>query len=314
MSTKAEQLLKIGGANMANSLGRGQGGAAPPPALAAVPAGVDRYAGRTKGSGGEMALANIIPDPDQPRTEFDEAELAQLAESLKTHGQLQPIRVRWAQAHGKWVVIAGERRYRAALLAGLTKLACVFVEAEVPADVLLEEQLVENAIRSGLKPIEQARAYRRLMDMKGWTGKQVGERLQLHPTSVTRALQLLDLPAQVQAHIDGGAIAPSVGVELAKIESVEAQAEVAERIVAEGLTRSEAAAAVKTVKARRPAGKGRGAAKKTAPPPKGKTLTFKTRDRCTVTLAFKKAPTDDDIRRALVEIIDGLDLRDQDAA
>ncbi len=310
MSTKVEQLLRAGGANMANSLG--QGAAPPAPALAAVPGGADRYAGRTKGNAGEMALANIIPDPDQPRTEFDEAELSQLAESLRTHGQLQPIRVRWSQSHGKWVVIAGERRFRAAQKAGLAKLACVFVEAEVSADVLLEEQLVENAIRSDLKPIEQARAYRRLMDMKGWNGKQVAERLQLHPTSVTRALQLLDLPQQVQAHIDDGKIAPSVGVELAKIQNADAQTEVAERIVTEGLNRSEATAAVKTAKARKPAGKGREAAKKSAPP-RSKTLTFKTNDRCTVTLAFKKPPTDGDIRRALSEIIDGLDRQDQAA-
>lgn len=304
MSTKVEQLLRAGGANMANSLG--QGGAPLAPALATVPAGADRYAGRTKGNAGEMALVNIIPDPEQPRTEFDQAELSQLAESLKTHGQLQPIRVRWSHSHGKWVVIAGERRYRAAKLAGLTKLACVFVESEVPADVLLEEQLIENAVRSDLKPIEQARAYRRLMDMKQWTGKQVAERLQLHSTSVTRALQLLNLSVSVQAHIDEGKIAPSVGVELSKISDAVEQAAVAERIVVEGLSRSEATEVVRTVKARKPPdGKGRGGAKK-GTPPKSKTLTFKTRDRCTVTLAFKKAPTEDDIRRALAEVIDGL--------
>lgn len=310
MSTKVEQLLRAGGANMANSLG--QGAPKPAPALAAVSTGADRYAGRTKGNGGEMAVANIIPDPDQPRTEFDEAELQQLAESLKTHGQLQPIRVRWSQGLGKWVVIAGERRYRAAKLAGLTKLACVFVETEMSADVLLEEQLVENAVRSDLKPIEQARAYRRLMDMKGYNGKQVAERLQIHATSVTRALQLLDLPEQVQAHIDEGTIAPSVGVELSKMTNPVEQVEVAGRIVSEGMTRAEATAAVKTRKA---AGKGRGkgGAKKAAPV-RAKSVTFKTKDRCAVTLSFKKPPTDDDIRRALVEILDGLDQQDQAAA
>lgn len=304
MSSKVEQLLKAGGANMANSLG--QGAPAPArPALAAVPAGADRYAGRTKGSGGEMLLTNIIPDPDQPRTEFDEAELQQLADSLKSHGQLQPIRVRWSQPHGKWVVIAGERRYRAAQRAGLTKLACLFVEQDgVPADVLLEEQLIENAIRSDLKPIEQARAFRRLMDMKGFTGKQVAERLQLHPTSVTRALQLLDLPESVQAQIEDGAIAASVGTELAKVATAEGQVEVAERIVAEGLNRAEAVAAV----AAKRTAKGRGAKGKTKPPAatRPKTFSFKTAGRCTVTLAFKKAATDDEVRQALLEVLDGI--------
>ena len=309
MSTKVEQLLRAGGANMANSLG--QGGAKPAPALAVVPAGVDRYAGRTKGSGGEMAVANIIPDPDQPRTEFDEAELHQLAESLKTHGQLQPIRVRWSQAHGKWVVIAGERRYRAALRAGLAKLACVFVEGEVPADVLLEEQLVENAVRSDLKPVEQARAYRRLMDMKGWTGKQVAERLQLHPTSVTRALQLLDLPEPVQARIDDGTIAPSVGVELSKMDAPADQVAAAERVVSGELTRAEVVEVVKARKAATARTGGKGKATPKTAPAKSKTLTFRTADRCTVTLSFKKAASSEDVRRALLEVVERLDRHEQ---
>lgn len=311
MSNKVEQLLKTGGANMANSLGQPQGDSKP--ALAVVSSGPDRYAGRTKGNAGEMALTSIIPDPNQPRTEFDPVELQQLAESLKSHGQLQPIRVRWSQAHGKWIVIAGERRLRAAHIAGLQKLACVFVETEVTADILLEEQLIENAIRSDLKPIEQARAYRRLIEMKGWTGKHVAERLQIHPTSVTRALQLLDLPLAVQNYIDGGKIAPSVGVELSKIESPEEQAEVAEHIVTKRMTRAEATVTVKTKKGTATKRAGKGTSKK-IPVPKSKTRTFKTENRCTVILEFKKAPSDDDIRRALVEIIDSLDHQEQDAA
>ena len=307
MSTKVQQLLRSGGANMANSLGQGATRPATIPITTAT--GADRYAGRTKGNAGEMAIANIIPDPDQPRTEFDDTELQQLVESLKTHGQLQPIRVRWSQAHGKWIVIAGERRYRAAQRAGLGKLACVFVETEVSADVLLEEQLIENAIRSDLKPIEQARAYRRLMDMKSWTGKQIAERLQLHPTTVTRALQLLELPEQVQTHIDEGKLAPSVGVELAKIENTQTQLEIAEQIVTEGLSRTEATAAVKIRKA--PTAQGKATTKKPATA-RSKTITFKTKDRCTVTLTFKKPPTDDDIRQALGEILD--QVRQQAAA
>lgn len=306
MSNKVEQLLKAGSANMANSLGHGVAR----PSLSAVPNGPDKYAGRTKGAGGEMLLTNIMPDPDQPRTEFDEAELEQLAASLKTHGQLQPIRVRWSSGHGKWIVIAGERRYRAAIRAGLTKLACVFVEQDdIPADVLLEEQLIENAIRSDLKPVEQAKAYRRLMDMKGWTGKQVAERLQLHPTSVTRALQLLDLPEPVQTKIEEGKIAPSVGTEIAKMGSAEEQLQVAEEIVAKNLNRAEAVSAVTAKRATARKGRG-GQVKGKKPkdtPAKVKAFTFRTAERCTVTLAFKKAASNEDVRRALVEIIEGLD-------
>lgn len=306
MSTKVEQLLRTGAANMANSLGQGANRSA-----STLPAysGPDRFTGRTKGNAGEMLIENIIPDPDQPRSEFSAVEMQQLVESLKTHGQLQPIRVRWCSSRAKWIIIAGERRYRAAQAAGFTKLACVFVEDEMSADTLLEEQLIENAIRLDLKPIEQARAFRRLMDMKDWTGKQVAERLHLHPTSVTRALQLLDLPETVQTHIDEGRLATSVGVNLTKITDEEEQSQVAELIVAKQLSRSEAAEVVKIRKGT--AEKGRREKKDSA---KNKNLTFRTKDRVTVTLNFKKVPSDDDVRRALEEVLGIVGKREKEAA
>jgi ParB family chromosome partitioning protein len=295
---KVNELLKSGAANIASSLGIG----APPLGVfpADRPAGPDRYAGRTRGNTGEMAIENIVPDPDQPRKEFDPEELESLAESLKAHGQLQPVRVRWHGDYGKWVVVAGERRYRAALRAGLAKLACVFVEDEnVSAALVLEEQLVENCLRCDLKPIEQAQAFRRLMDLTGMTGKDVAQRLKIHPTTVTRTLQLLDLPPQVQEKIETGAIAPSVGIELSKLPDEREQIEVADRIVTEKLTRSEATKAV--------GDKRKKSAPKTdkvkARTEKVKEFTHRTDERASVTVSLKKAGTMEDVRRALEETL-----------
>lgn len=301
---KVDELLKNGATNMASSLGVGatSGGQAIAPAK---PAGPDKYAGRTRGNVGELAIAMIIPDQDQPRKEFDEEDLARLAESLKTHGQLQPVRVRWSASHAKWVLVAGERRYRAAVRAGLAKLAAVFVEEEnVPAAIVLEEQLIENCMRSDLKPIEQAQAFRRLMDMTGWTGKDVADRLKLHRTWVTRILQLLELPAPVQEKIEAGDIAPTIGVELAKIDDHEKQMEVAEKIVTEQLTRAEVVEAVQEAKKRKERSSGKS---KDKGPTRMKEFAFKTKDRsATVTVALKKAGTAVEARLALLEVLESL--------
>ena len=92
-----------------------------------------------------IRLDRIVADPNQPRMEFDPESLARLATSLRERGQLQPIRVRWDDTASRYVVVVGERRWRAAQLAGLESLACVVVAGEPTAEDLLEDQLVENA-------------------------------------------------------------------------------------------------------------------------------------------------------------------------
>ncbi len=315
MTPKVEQLLKAGAANMANSLGQMASNAPRPTILpATMPAGPDRYAGRTKGQGGEMLLANLVPDPDQPRKEFDPVELSQLAESLKTHGQLQPIRVRWSAEIGKWIIVAGERRYRAAHEAGLTKLACVFVENEqLTSDVLLEEQLVENAIRADLKPIEQAKAYRRLMDLKGYNGREVAERLHLHPTTVTRALQLLELPEPVRAKVEDGSIAPSIGAEIAKLSSTADQVTVAEEITAGKLSRAKAVVAVAAKRKPKKAGKGKGTSADPLRSNAKTTYVFQ-EPHYKVQVDFPKPLPVEEVRYVLVDLLAALQLKLNNAA
>ena len=148
------------------------------------------------------------PGPDQPRTEFDPEALERLAASLKARGQLQPIRVRWDDQADRYVVVVGERRWRAAALAGLESIACVVASGDATPEDLLEDQLVENALREDLRPIEQARAYRTLLAARGLTHRQLAERLQIGHASIARALALLDLPEPIQAEVEAGADRP----------------------------------------------------------------------------------------------------------
>ena len=112
------------------------------------------------------------------------------------------------------MVLVGERRMRAARLAGLATLDCVMVEEPIAADELLVIQLVENALREDLKPVEQARAYRRLMDAKSWSTRELAAELAIAQSSVVRALALLDLPAVVQEQVEQGALGPTVAYEV----------------------------------------------------------------------------------------------------
>lgn len=108
----------------------------------------------------EIPVEKLHRDPNQPREEFGDDALNRLAESMRTRGQLQPIRVRWDEGRGAYVIIAGERRWRAARMAGMATISAVVVEGDLPAAELLALQLVENCLREDLSDIEQAKAFR----------------------------------------------------------------------------------------------------------------------------------------------------------
>src|SRR4051812_23678731 len=182
-----------------------------------------------------IRLDRIVADPDQPRKEFDPESLDQLAGSLKARGQLQPIRVRWDQGRGVYVVVVGERRWRAARFAGLETVSCVVVGGTPTATDVLEDQLVENALREGLKPVEQAEAFQTLMRSLDLTQQGLATKLQISQTTVSQALDLLKLAAPVQARVDAGELAPSVAYQISKVDDPEAQRELANRVVSEGL-------------------------------------------------------------------------------
>jgi ParB family chromosome partitioning protein len=182
----------------------------------------------------------IEPDADQPRKEFDPEALEQLAESLRTRGQLQPIRVRWDEPRATWIVVSGERRYRAAKLAGLANLSCVMAGGSAGESGLLVDQIVENCQRSDLKPIEQAEAFARLRDDHGMMAVDIAKLVGLSKASVTRSLALLDLPEDIQGLVEAGSLTASTAYELSKVEGEGRQSALAEKVVNEGLNRSQA--------------------------------------------------------------------------
>jgi ParB family chromosome partitioning protein len=264
--SKLDELRRTTAGNVDESMGGGRparpeihgvSGAGP----RAVPS---RLQGITRsGNAAEIPVEKIGRDDDQPREDFDPEALDRLAESLKTRGQLQPIRVRWSEERGQYVIICGERRWRAAMQAGLATMSCVIVDGPLDPGDLLAIQVIENALREDLQPIEQARAFRALMDRNGWSARQVARELGIVQPNVVRALALLDLPAAVQERVESGQLAPSVAYEVSRLDDPDTQAEVAARVVAEGLSRAETVEAVKRAASKPRAGgaKGRGAAK-----------------------------------------------------
>src|SRR5262249_24618739 len=129
----------------------------------------------------------------------------------------------------------------------------IVVEGELGDAERLSIQLVENALREDLRPIEQARAYQKLMESHGWSGNQLAKELHIAQASVAKALALLDLPQPVQEQVDQGELAASVAYEVSKLPDDAQRLELAAAAVTEKLTRSEVAEAVKAVRARRPA-------------------------------------------------------------
>lgn len=146
----------------------------------------------------EIEIDLIQPSQQQPRTFFDEAKLEELAQSIRTTGIIQPLLVR--PRGGLFELVAGERRWRAAQIAGLGRIPAIV--REIPDDRLLEFALVENIQRQELNPIEEANAYKRLIDSLGLTQDEVARRVGRDRTFVTNYLRVLKLPTEIQALLE----------------------------------------------------------------------------------------------------------------
>jgi ParB family chromosome partitioning protein len=241
--SKLDDLKRDNGGNAAESLGVGLARGPIPGNQPVVP---PRLQGVSKSrNAAEIPVGKIEPDPDQPREEFEPEALARLAESLKRRGQLQPIRVRWDEPAGVYRILCGERRWRAAAMAGIETLSCVVVEGPVdPAD-LLALQLVENCLREDLRPVEQARAFRALMDRQGLSTHQLARELSVPQSSVVKALALLELPESVRDQVESGLISTGTAYEVSRVDDPAEQVAIAERVVSEKLTRQEAVEAIR---------------------------------------------------------------------
>ena len=243
--SRAMKLAERLSGNMGESLGvRLASPGGPGVAAVGIPS-VSPEDGRTRDRlAGHMEIEKIIPDPEQPRKYFSEESIEQLAASLKKTGQLQAIRVRWSAEHGKWIIISGERRYRAAISAGLKTIACSFIDRPLTESEIRQESLIENLLREDLRPIEAANGYQQLMDLNGWTMQQVADALNVSKGAVSKSLALLKLPEEIQGQVDQGVISASSAYEVSRLKDEDAQKELASRIVSEGLKRDEAGEAV----------------------------------------------------------------------
>ncbi len=175
----------------------------------------------------QVELQRIDPNPEQPRQSVDEQKLAELAQSLKEQGVVQPLVVR--KEGSRFQIIAGERRWRAAKLAGLVRIPVIVREAD--DNLVLELALVENIQREELNPMEEAVAYRRLVSEFGYSQEQVATRVGKDRSTVANLLRLLRLPTEVRSFIAESRLSPGHARPLLALSSLEKQVEIAKLVV-----------------------------------------------------------------------------------
>ena len=180
-----------------------------------------------------LPIDKIRPNPFQPRKHFDETSLAELAQSLRVHGILQPIVVRHSGAG--FELIAGERRWRAARIAGLAGLPAV-IRVGVTDNEMLELALIENVQREDLDAIERARGFRAMMQSLAITQEETAKRVGLQRASVANHLRLLDLPQPVQDAVSKGLLSMGHAKAILTFSVAREQVEAMERAVREGLS------------------------------------------------------------------------------
>ncbi len=208
--------------------------------------------GRSKGSEADekgrevyVRMARVIPKEGQPRQNFDEEGLEELAESIKQHGVIQPLIV---QKKGDYYeIVSGERRWRAARMAGLKELPVLIRDYNDQESA--EISLIENIQREDLNPIEEAQAYRRLMDDFGLKQEEIASRVAKDRTTITNSLRLLKLAPEVQQMVADGVISGGHARALLGIRSASRQTAMAKKVAEGGMSVRETEAAIKRMAA-----------------------------------------------------------------
>lgn len=211
-------------------LGRGLDALIP---TSVMPIEIKTQSGVVTANRDEIDVNNISANPKQPRTVFDEDQLTELALSIKEVGLLQPPVVR-SIGNGKYQLIMGERRFRAAKLAGLKSIPVIV--RQTSDDQLLREALIENIHRSQLNPLEEGAAYQQLLNDFSYTHDELAVKLSKSRPAITNTMRLLNLPPSVQRKVAAGVISAGQARALLSLTDEKEIENLANRIVAEGLT------------------------------------------------------------------------------
>ena len=180
-----------------------------------------------------LPIHKVEPNPDQPRRDFDPEELQSLADSIATHGVVQPLTVRELNS-GYYQIIAGERRWRAARIAELREIPAVIIEADDRK--VMELALIENLQRQDLNPVEDAMGYRSLMEDYGLTQEDAAKQVGKSRPAVANALRLLNLPEKVLEMVRGGELTAGHARAVLSLKTVKMQEQAAQKIAALGLS------------------------------------------------------------------------------
>ena len=179
-----------------------------------------------------VSIEDIFPNPNQPRTHFNETELEELSESIREHGVLQPLLVR--KKGERYEIIAGERRYQASKIAGLEELPVIVKDVDDQA--VMELALIENLQRSDLNPVEEARGYKQLIKASGMTQEALSKAVSKSRSTITNSLRLLDLPEAVQEYLYEGKLTAGHARAILAVPFEEQRIKLADKVVAEGLS------------------------------------------------------------------------------
>lgn len=210
--------------NKKYGLGKGLG--------ALIPEDKDDYEEDKKSNVNVVDINLIKANEEQPRKSFDEEKIIQLSESIKEHGIIQPIILK--KVNETYVIVAGERRWRASKLAGIKEIPAIIME--LTDKEILEVSLIENIQRQDLNPIEEATAYKKLIDDFHMTQEELSNKIGKSRTAVTNCLRLLNLDGRVQEYVIDGVISEGHGRVLLAIEEKEIQYKLAQTIIDEKLS------------------------------------------------------------------------------
>lgn len=179
-----------------------------------------------------LSISEIVRNPNQPRKTFDEDKLAELADSIRQNGVLQPILVR--RKGQKYEIVAGERRYQASKLAGMKEIPAVV--REIDDDKVFQLALIENLQRSDLSPIEEAKGYKQLLTSRSLTQEELAKILSKSRSAIANTMRLMDLPVEVQHMMEQGLLTAGHARAILAVPSEEGRIKLAKKVVTESLT------------------------------------------------------------------------------